>query len=276
VDYVVSNGIRARVEGCLVHIGSARYLASQDVQLAPAAQRFDEACSASGYSLVHVASNGMQVGALSFRASIRPEAAEVVQDLRARGLQVRILSGDGAEQTRAVAQELGVDAFDAELLPDGKAAVVRRLRKEGRFVCFVGDGINDMVAMREAQVSVAVADASTIATAVAGVIIYDRDLRSVNELIEIGTMFQRRTRQSLVVSSIPTVAGVVAVGLGGAGMLTAVAAYGASTLLACGLFLRPWPAAAKRRRIADGRALIKRLASSNPSAVQRNLPGAIA
>jgi Cu2+-exporting ATPase len=270
VDYAVSNGVRATVEGRLVHVGSARYLASQDVTLAPAAQRFAEACSQSGYSLVHVASNGTQVGALSFRTTIRPEAAEVVKELRARGLQVRILSGDGLAQTRAVAQALGADAFDAELLPDGKAAAVRRLRQEGRFVCFVGDGINDAAAMREAQVAVAVAGASTVATAVAGVIIHDRDLRCVNELIETGAMFHRRTRQSLVVSTVPTVAGAVAVVAGGAGMLTAVASYGAATLLACGLFLRPWPAAAKRLRNADGRAPGKRTA---PGAAQTDRPG---
>jgi Cu2+-exporting ATPase len=276
VDYVVSNGVRAKVKGHLVHVGSARYLASQDVKLAPAAQRFADECSASGYSLVHVASNGRQVGALSFRTRIRAEAAEVVRDLCARGLQVRILSGDGGEQTRAVAKEIGVDAFDGELLPDGKAAVVRRLREEGRFVCFVGDGINDVLAMREAQVSVAVADASTIATAVAGVIIYDRDLRSVSELIEIGAMFQHRTRQSLIVSSIPTAAGVAAVALGSAGMMTAVASYGAATLLACGLFLRPWPTGEKRRRIADARASIKRSASNALSVLKTSRFGAIA
>lgn len=252
-DYRISNGIQARIEGSTIHIGSARFMAAMAVALPTDAIGVEQTCHANGHMAVHVARDGRHIGVLSLRTRIREEAREVVAALQAKGINVRILSGDGQAQTAAVAHALGVTDFDAEVLPHEKSAVIRRLREEGRFVCFVGDGINDVVAMREAQVSVAVAGATEAATAVAGVIIYDDDLRHVLDLLRIGTMFRERTNTSILVSTLPTIPGMAAALFFGAGMLTSLAVFYLTIIAGAAAFIRPWPGALRDRPTGDER-----------------------
>jgi Cu2+-exporting ATPase len=180
-------------------------------------------------------------GTIVLRTSLREEARAVVKELQARGLHVRILSGDGRAQTEAAARELGVDGFDAEVLPNEKAQVVQKLRKQGRFVCFVGDGINDLVAMRAAQVSVAVAGATTAANAVAGIVIFDGDLRHVTDMLKIGDLFRKRMSESIMVAFIPDSLAVSLILFGGGGFMTAFMLGWISVGTALATFVRPWP-----------------------------------
>ena len=240
-DYVPSNGIQARIADGLIQIGSGRYMDRVGVSLSDRAREAEVLARDLGRPFVFVARDGRIAGTIVLRTQLRPEAHAVVKALQARGLHVRILSGDGRAQTEAAAQELGVDGFDAEVLPHEKALVVQKLRNEGRFVCFVGDGINDLVAMRAAQVSVAVAGATTAANAVAGVMIYDGDLNHVVDMLRIGQLFRDRMTSSIMVSLVPDSVSVGMILFGGGGFMTAVAlgwfSVGSSILT----FMRPWP-----------------------------------
>ena len=240
-DYSPSNGIQARIEAGLILVGSARYMDAMNVALTDRALETEADARAMGRPFVFVARDGVLAGTIVMRTSLRPEAREVVKALQQRGLHVRILSGDGAAQTEAAAEELGVDGWDAEVLPQEKAAVVQKLRDEGRFVCFVGDGINDLVAMRAAQVSVAVAGATTAANAVAGVIIYDGSLKRVVDMLKIGDLFRKRMSESIMVSFIPDSLSVATILFAGGGFMTAVVLGWFSVGAALATFLRPWP-----------------------------------
>ena len=241
-DYSPSNGIQARIDAGLILVGSGRYMETMGVALTERAREAAANAQALGRPFVFVARDGTLAGTIVMRTSLRPEAREVVRALQQRGLHVRILSGDGAAQTEAAAQELGVDGWDAEVLPQEKAAVVQNLRDQGRFVCFVGDGINDLVAMRAAQVSVAVAGATTAANAVAGVIIYDGDLKHVVDMLKIGDLFRKRMTESIMVSFIPDSISVATILFAGGGFMTAVVLGWVSVGSSIAMFLRPWPA----------------------------------
>ena len=241
-EYLPSNGIQALIADTVVQVGSARYMDSMGVPIGARAHAIEDQARAQGRPLVYVAQDGRIAGAVVLRTSLRPEAASVVAGLQARGIKVRILSGDGIAQTEAAARELGVDGYDAEVLPHEKAEVIQKLRAEGRFVCFVGDGINDLVAMRAAQVSIAVAGATTAATAVAGIIIYDGDLRHVTDTLRIGALFRSRMRESLLVSLVPDSVSLGVILFGGGGFLTAMTFGWVSVFSALYAFTRPWPA----------------------------------
>jgi len=240
-DYSPSNGIQARIGDDLILVGSGRYMDMMDVTVTEGAREAEAQARTLGRPFVFVARNGAMAGTIVLRTSLRPEARGVVKALQARGLHVRILSGDGRAQTEAAAEELGVDGFDAEVLPHEKAEVVQKLRAEGRFVCFVGDGINDLVAMRAAQVSVAVAGATTAANAVAGIVIYDGDLEHVVDMLKIGDLFRKRMSESIMVSFLPDSVSVGLILFGGAGFLTAAVIGWFSVGTALLTFLRPWP-----------------------------------
>ena len=240
-DYSPSNGIQARIEAGLILVGSGRYMETMGIALTARARDAEAGAQALGRPFVFVARDGTLAGTIVLRTSLRPEARGVVKALQDRGLHVRILSGDGAAQTEAAAEELGVDGWDAEVLPQEKAAVVQKLRDQGRFVCFVGDGINDLVAMRAAQVSVAVAGATTAANAVAGVIIYDGDLKHVVDMLKIGDLFRQRMSESIMVSLVPDSISVATILFGGAGFMTAVVLGWVSVGISIATFVRPWP-----------------------------------
>lgn len=240
-DYSPSNGIQARIEAGLIQVGSGRYMNMVGVTLTERALETEAAARSMGRPFVFVARDGVLAGTIVLRTSLRPEAREVVRALQDRGLHVRILSGDGAAQTEAAAEELGVDGWDAEVLPQEKAAVVQKLRDEGRFVCFVGDGINDLVAMRAAQVSVAVAGATTAANAVAGVIVFDGDLKRVVDMLKIGDLFRKRMSESIMVSFLPDSISVATILFGGGGFMTAVVLGWISVGMSIATFVRPWP-----------------------------------
>lgn len=240
-DYSPSNGIQARIKAGLIVVGSARYMDMMGVEVSDRARETADQAHAKGHPFVFVARDGQMAGTIVLRTSLRQEARGVIKELQARGLHVRILSGDGRAQTEAAALELGVDGFDAEVLPHEKAEVVQKLRSEGRFVCFVGDGINDLVAMRAAQVSVAVAGATTAANAVAGIVIYDGDLEHVVDMLKIGDLFRKRMSESIMVAFIPDSISVGLILFGGAGFMTAMVIGWASVGVALATFLRPWP-----------------------------------
>src|SRR5208282_2201518 len=120
-----------------------------------------------------------------------PEAKEVVGRLQALGLTLYIISGDSASPTEALASELGITHFFAEVLPQDKSGMVEKLQKEGRQVCFVGDGINDAIALKRANVSVSLRGATSIATDTAQVVFMEDDLSKLIDLMDISRALDR-------------------------------------------------------------------------------------
>jgi len=146
---------------------------------------------------VFVGIDGVAVGVLGVADPLKPEAWEVVQQLRAGGLQVVLLSGDHAASVQAVAGQLGVDELAAGVLPADKADRVRALRAAGRVVAMVGDGINDAPALAEADVGIAMGGGTDVARQTAGVTLVSGDLRGVVRALRLGEATMRNVRQNL-------------------------------------------------------------------------------
>ncbi len=172
---------------------------------------------AQGYSYVCVAVDHHLSGLIELRPAIRPEVKQLVQKLKKRKLSLYILSGDHEQVTRALAQELGIEHYVAEVLPADKAAFVERLQANGASVCFVGDGINDAIALKKANVSVSLHGASTVATDAASVVLMDGDLAKLGRLFEIAAGLKGNLRGDLLASFVPgavAIAGVFILHLG--------------------------------------------------------------
>ena len=155
-------GVKAMVEGRTVRIGARRFLEREG--LAPAS--LGEAASAleaEGKTVVFVAQEDKVIGVLAIADPIKPDARELVSELRSMGLTVTMVTGDARSTAAAVSARLGIQDFHAEVLPDGKAAVVQQVQQQGHKVVFVGDGINDAPALAQADVGVALASGTDIA-----------------------------------------------------------------------------------------------------------------
>jgi Cu2+-exporting ATPase len=201
--YQVGFGIQVVVEGQTIRVGSARYMEMEQIGLSAAMRDLQAACAGQGSSLVWVAVGDQISGALELHATPRPEAKQAIARLRQRDLRLYILSGDQAEPTRKLAEELGIENTIANTLPEGKAAVIAQLQAEGRRVCFVGDGINDAIALKKANVSISMQGATTVAVDTAQIVLMDQDLHHVANLLEIAQDFDATLRRGYAAALIP-------------------------------------------------------------------------
>ena len=194
----IGYGVRGRAGGHEVLIGSARLFELEAVAVPAEVGELQAEAVQRGHSTVHIAIDGRYAGTVELAPQLRPEARAVVDRLRARGLELMILSGDDEGPTRALAEALGIERFVARALPEAKMAVVEALQAEARRVCFVGDGINDVLAMHRANVSVSFMGATYQAIEGAQVVL-GGGLGSLIALFRIGDDFA--ADQALIMNS---------------------------------------------------------------------------
>lgn len=192
--YEVGYGIRATISGKLVRIGIPDQI--RNLMASSADQ---------GHSLVMVALDSHLSGVLELCAAVRPEAESMVRELRGRKLSVAIISGDQDRPTAELARILGIDEYYAGILPDNKADLIRQMQEEGRVVCYVGDGINDAIALKQADVSVSLRGATTIATDTAQVVLMDQDLGQLAYLLDLASRFDKTLRTGFLTTIVPGV-----------------------------------------------------------------------
>lgn len=190
-SYRVGFGIEVTIDQQAIHVGSERFMQQNGIALPEKIQAIQALCQAQGHALVLVACNHTLIGALELHATLRPELQRTIADLRQRGLALVIISGDQEEPTRQLASRLGIEHFFANTLPENKAALVAQLQAQGHVVCFIGDGINDAIALKQADVSISLRGATTIATDTAQVVLMDQNLAKLGHLFELANQFNR-------------------------------------------------------------------------------------
>jgi Cu2+-exporting ATPase len=217
-QYKVGYGITVGVEGHLVRIGSRRFIEGEGIPLPPDIEAVLADSHQEGNTMVMVAVDDQFGCALELRAAVRPEVRDIVQGLRARGIKhIAIISGDHEAPTRKLAEELGMDRYFAQVMPADKADYVEKMRREGRKVCFVGDGINDAIALKKANLGISLRGATLFATDTAHVVFMEQSLGKLCDLLDIAHGLRRNVRNSWVMIIVPNVAciaGVFTLGFG--------------------------------------------------------------
>ncbi len=204
--YQIGYGITVNIEDKIIRVGSLRFMKMEGIAIPKKIEEAVEQAHTQSHSLVMVAINDRVSGAIEMQPSIRPEIKEIISGLRQRGIKhIGIVSGDLMQPTQSLAEELGMDSYYYEILPENKAEIVEQLQTEGKSVCFVGDGINDAIAMKKAQVSVSLRGATSLATDLAQVILMDGSLSHLCTLFDISKDLEANLQKSLKISLVPTV-----------------------------------------------------------------------
>jgi len=227
-NYEIGYGLKVRLDDKLIRVGSIRFMTMENIAIPPSIHTLQTISHDQGSSLVYVAVNEQLGGAIELRATIRPEAKKVIDNLHQRGMTIVIISGDHEKPTQQLAQELGIDQYFAETLPENKAQLIEQLQKEGKSVCFVGDGINDSIALKKANVSISLRGASSIATDTAQVILMDESLKQLPLLFDLANRLEKNMRTSFVTAVIPGVLCVGGVYFFHIGVITASILYNLS------------------------------------------------
>jgi Cu+-exporting ATPase len=210
-------GVTGRVDGRRVALGNRALLDELGIAEAPAHAARAEAMRARGQTAMYVVIDGAVAGLLGVADPIKPAAAAAIHALRAGGIRIVMLTGDGRTTAAAVARELGIAPGDviAEVLPADKGAEIARLRAAGQVVAMVGDGVNDAPALAAADVGIAMATGSDIAIESAGITLLGGDLAGIVRARRLSRATMRNIRQNLVfafaynVLGVPIAAGVL-------------------------------------------------------------------
>ena len=193
VEYIVAHGIASRVGGERVVIGSYHFVFEDEHCIVPAdeQEKFDR--MPAEYSHLYMAASGQLVGVICIADPLRPEAASVLRQLHKLGIRNTVMmTGDSYRTAEAIARQVGVDQFFAEVLPEDKADFVQKAKAEGRTVVMIGDGINDSPALSAADIGIAINSGAAIAREIADVTIKADSLEELVTLKTIANALQHR------------------------------------------------------------------------------------
>jgi Cu+-exporting ATPase len=195
-ESLTGRGVRGRVENCSVALGNAKLLVELEVDPGALAGKA-ETMRADGQTVMFVVVEKKIAGLLAVADPIKETSAEAIRQLHADGIRILMLTGDSRTTAQVVAGKLQIDAVIAEVLPQDKASIVKRLQGEGRFVAMAGDGINDAPALAQAQVGIAMGTGTDIAMESAGVTLVKGDLRGIVRARSLSRATMRNIKQNL-------------------------------------------------------------------------------
>jgi len=222
-----------------IRLGSLRWLRECGVDLA-AGEKFIAEWSGQGATIVGLASENNLLGLFAVRDALKPNAVKVVEQLRAQGLKVYLVTGDNSLTAASIARQVGIEAENvfAEVRPEQKAEFVKKLQAGGERVAFVGDGINDAPALTQADLGIAVSRASDVAREAADIILLKSEIEAVPEALGLARAALRTIKQNLFWAFFYNALGVPLAALGFISPIFCAAAMGFSDLIVIGNALR--------------------------------------
>ncbi len=215
-EAIQGRGVQAQYEGRAVYVGGPRLLELLKLELPPAMAAFIDEAEAKGQSVVYLVDGERVAAAYALADVVRPESKQVVARLHELGVEVAMLTGDSQAVAQAVAQELGIDTYFAEVLPENKDQKVQELQRQGKKVAMVGDGVNDAPALTRADIGIAIGSGTDVAVESAGIILVQSNPMDVVKTIELSRASRRKMVQNLWwaagynIFAIPLAAGVLA------------------------------------------------------------------
>ncbi len=215
-EAIKGRGVRAQYRGGNVYVGGPRLLEKLELDAPESFTDFVDQANSKGQSVVFLAAEDRVVAAYALADVIRPESKQVVQQLHDMDIEVAMLTGDSESVAKAVADELGIDTYFAEVLPENKDEKVQELQEQGKKVAMVGDGVNDAPALTRADVGIAIGSGTDVAVESAGIILVQSDPLGVVKTIELSQASRHKMVQNLWWASgynivaLPLAAGVLA------------------------------------------------------------------
>jgi len=204
---VTGKGISATVGGKAVLLGNDRLMRDNDIDTAKA-KAVVEQHQQGGETVMYLAVDGSLAGIVGVSDPVKASTPDAIKSLRSEGIEVVMLTGDNHNTAAAVAVKLGIDRFEADVLPDQKAAVVKKLQAEGKVVAMAGDGINDAPALAQAHVGIAMGTGTDVAMESAGVTLVKGDLSGIVRAVRLSRATMKNIRQNLFFAFIYNSAGV--------------------------------------------------------------------
>jgi len=204
---VTGKGVSGHVGGRQVSVGNAKLIDNTPAVMDALERRADD-YRREGATVMYVAVDGRAAGILAVADPIKKSTSPALETLRTDHVRIVMLTGDNRRTAEAVAKRLGITDIEAEVLPETKNAVVRRLRKEGHVVAMAGDGVNDAPALAEADVGVAMGTGTDVAMESAGVTLVKGDLAGIARARLLSRATMRNIRQNLVLAFVYNVLGI--------------------------------------------------------------------
>jgi Cu+-exporting ATPase len=204
---VTGKGVSGTVDGQRVAIGNVRHLEALGVDPGTLRDRA-ERLRREGQTVMFVVIDGRPAGLVGVADPVKTTTVEAIKALHAQGIKVVMLTGDNRTTAEAVARSVGIDQVEADVLPDQKAAVVKRLQQQGERVAMAGDGINDAPALAAADVGIAMGTGTDVAIESAGVTLIKGDLRGIVRARRLSRFTMQNIRQNLFFAFVYNVLGV--------------------------------------------------------------------
>jgi Cu+-exporting ATPase len=204
---VTGRGVTGRVGGARVAVGNRSLMEGEGIDLGSLADRA-ESVRQEGQTVIFVAVDGRMAGLLGVADPVKATTAEALRLLKEAGLRVVMVTGDARATAEAVAGRLGLEEVEAEVLPERKVEVVKRLQREGRVVAMAGDGVNDAPALAQAHVGIAMGTGTDVAMESAGVTLLKGDLRGIARARRLSRATMRNIRQNLFFAFVYNALGV--------------------------------------------------------------------
>jgi Cu2+-exporting ATPase len=215
-EAIKGRGVRAEIDGKLVHLGGPRLLELLELTLPPRLASFDAEAGAKGQTVTYLVEDGTVSAAFALADVIRPESKPAIEALQAMGVETAMLTGDSRAVAKAVASELGIKTYFAEVLPAHKDQKIVDLQVQGKRVAMVGDGVNDAPALTRADVGIAVGSGTDVAVESAGIVLVKNNPLDIVKIVLLSRASYRKMIQNLIwatgynIVALPLAAGILA------------------------------------------------------------------
>lgn len=228
-EAVPGHGVSGVIDGRKVLLGNRRFMARESVDAAVAEGPMAQ-LESDGKTAMLLAVNGQLAGVIAVADTLKPEAAEAVQQLKSQNVRVVMLTGDNVRTANAIGRQLGIDTVIAEVLPSDKARQIKALQAQGKVVAMVGDGVNDAPALATADIGIAIGSGSDVAKETGGIILVKNDVRDVVTGIRLSAATMRTIKRNLFWAFVYNAVGVPIAAFGLLNPIIAAAAMALSSL----------------------------------------------